>query len=82
MSGHVHIMSMSMVERHLKSLKDFVRQRSCYGGSMIEGYMVCESFVYISEYLPKVISMCLTFGMSIPFTTNMKGKLSWGKVEI
>jgi hypothetical protein len=44
-----------MVERHLKSLKALVRQRACPEGSMVEGYMVYESMVYISQYLPKLV---------------------------
>ena len=43
-----------MVERKLKSLKDLVRQRACPEGSMVEGYMVYQCMVYISEYLPKL----------------------------
>ena len=43
-----------MVERQLKSLKDLVRQRACLEGSMVEGYMVYQCMVYISEYLPKL----------------------------
>ena len=54
MCGTVHTRSMWMVERHLKSLKDFVRQRECPKGSMVEGYMVYQSLVYISHYLPKL----------------------------
>ena len=41
-----------MVERHLKSLKALVRQRACPEGSMVEGYMVYQTLVYISDYLP------------------------------
>jgi hypothetical protein len=44
----VHTRSMWMVEKHLKSLKDLVRQRERHEGSMVEGYMVYESIVYIS----------------------------------
>ena len=43
-----------MVERQLKSLKDLVRQRAHPEGSMVEGYMVYQCMVYISEYLPKL----------------------------
>jgi hypothetical protein len=43
-----------MVERHLKSLKAFVRHRACLEGSMVEGYMVYQSLVYISQYLPNL----------------------------
>ena len=41
-----------MVERHLKFLKALVRQRAHPEGSMMEGYMVFQSMVYIVEYLP------------------------------
>jgi hypothetical protein len=43
-----------MVERHLKSLKALVRQRPHPEGYMVDGYMVYESMVYISQYLPKL----------------------------
>ena len=47
-----------MVERHLKSMKDLVRQRECPKGSMVEGYMVYQLMVYISQCLPTIaISM-------------------------
>jgi hypothetical protein len=53
-----------MVERHLKSLKSFVRQRACLEGSMVEGYIVYQSLVYISQYLHKL-------------ATNMNVPLIW-----
>ena len=43
-----------MVERQLKSLKAFVRQRAHPKGSMVEGYMVYQCMVYISQYLPRL----------------------------
>ena len=43
-----------MVERHLKYLKALVKQRARLKGSMVEGYMVHQSMVYISQYLPKL----------------------------
>ena len=46
--GPVHTRSMWMVERHLKSLKVFVRERACPEGSMVQGYMLYQSMVYIS----------------------------------
>jgi hypothetical protein len=49
MCGPVHTRSMWMVERHLKSLMALVRQRE-----RLEGYMVYEFMVYISQYLPKL----------------------------
>jgi hypothetical protein len=52
MCGTVHTRSMWMVERHLKSLKALVRQRAHLEGSMVEGYMVYQTLVYISDYLP------------------------------
>jgi hypothetical protein len=45
---------MWMVERQLKLLNDFVRQRACPEGYMVEGYMVNKFMVYISQYLPKL----------------------------
>jgi Domain of unknown function (DUF4218) len=54
MCGPVHTRSMWMVERHLKSLKALVKQRARPEGSMVEGYVVYQSMVYISHYLPKL----------------------------
>ena len=54
MCGSVNSRSMWMVERHLKSLKDFVRQRACPEGSIMQVYMVYQSIVYISWYLPNL----------------------------
>ena len=53
--GHVHTRSMWMVERYLRSLKALVRQRTRPERSMVEGYMVYQSMVYISQYLPKLV---------------------------
>jgi hypothetical protein len=55
----VHTRSMWMVERHLKSLKALIRQRERPEGSMVEGYMVYESMVYISQYLPKLAAQAM-----------------------
>lgn len=52
--GPIHTRSMWMVERHLKYLKALVRQRACLKGSMVEGYMVCHTMVYISQYSLKI----------------------------
>ena len=52
--GPINSRSMWMVERHLKSLKDFVRQRARPEGSIVQGYMVYQSMVYISQYLPNL----------------------------
>jgi hypothetical protein len=61
MCGPIHTRSMWMVERNLKSLKSFARQREHLESSMVEGYMVYQSLVYISQYLPK-----LATGMNVP----------------
>jgi hypothetical protein len=54
MCGPVQTRSMWIVERHLNSLKAFVRQREHPEGYMVEVYMVYQSLVYISQYLPKL----------------------------
>jgi hypothetical protein len=59
MCGPVHTRSMWMVERHLKSLKALVRQRERPEGSMVEVYMVYESMLYISQYLPKLAGQAM-----------------------
>ena len=53
--GPVHTRPMWMVERHLKSLKALVRERACPKGSMVEGYMVYQTMVYITQYIPKIV---------------------------
>jgi hypothetical protein len=50
----VHARSMWMLEGHLKSLKDLVRQRAHPEGYMVDGYMVYQSMVYISQNLHKL----------------------------
>ena len=78
--GPVHTRSMWMVERHLKSLKAFARQREHPEGSMVEGYMVYQCMVYISQYLPK-----LAENMNVPFIWHLysikktKGEVVMGK---
>ena len=51
----IHTRSMWMVERHLKSLKELGRQRAHPDCFMVEGYMVYQSMVYISQYIPKLV---------------------------
>jgi hypothetical protein len=53
--GPVHTRSMWMVERHLKSLKALVRQRAHAKGFMVEGYMVYQTMVYITQYIHKIV---------------------------
>ena len=55
MCGPVQTRSMWMVERHLKSLKGFVTQRARPEGSMVEGSMVYQCMMYISQYLFKLV---------------------------
>ena len=45
-----------MVERHLKFMKDLVRHQAHPEGSMLEGYMVYQNMLYVSEYLPLLAS--------------------------
>ena len=79
--GPIKSRSMWMVEMHLNSLKDFVRQREHHVVYMVQGYMLYQSMVYISQYLPNLSkNINLPFGMSNP-STNLKGRSYWGKVE-
>jgi hypothetical protein len=76
---------MWMVERHLKSLKDLIRQRACPEGSMVEGYMVYQSMVYIRYYLPKLAAPTM-HAMDCIWDVNSTKKLKIkstcsGKVE-
>ena len=50
--GPIKTRSIWMVERHLKFMKVLVQQRAHPKGSMVEGYMVYQIMVYITEYLP------------------------------
>ena len=40
--------------KHSKSIKDFVRKIARPEGSMVQGYMLYQSMVYISQYLPNL----------------------------
>ena len=50
----IHTRSMSMVERHLKSLKTLVRQKTCHKNSITKRYMVYQLVIYITQKLPKM----------------------------
>lgn len=50
--GPIHTRSMWMVERHLKSLNALFKQRAHLEDSMVEGHMVYQTMVYISQYSP------------------------------
>jgi hypothetical protein len=71
----MHIRSMWMVERHLKSLKAFVRQRACCEGPMVEEYMAYQSLLYIIQYLTKLAAKT----MKVPqiWDVNSISKFEW-----
>ena len=52
-AGTVHAQWMFFLERFMKTLKGFVRQRAQPKGSMVEGWMVQESCVFVLEYLSR-----------------------------
>ncbi|MCO5560912.1 hypothetical protein L7F22_014532 [Adiantum nelumboides] len=52
-AGTVHARWMFFLERFMKTLKGFVRQRARLEGSMVEGWLVQESCVFVSEYLSR-----------------------------
>ena len=56
MCGPVHSRSMWIIEMHLKFMKGLVRQRARAEGSMMEGYMVYQNMLYVSEYIPNLAS--------------------------
>jgi hypothetical protein len=45
---------MFFLERYMKKLKCIIQQRKKLEGSMEEGYIVCESFYYASEYIKQI----------------------------
>ena len=51
LAGVVHSRWMFFLERFTKTLKFFVRQQARLEGSMVEGWLVQESSVYISRFL-------------------------------
>ena len=54
--GPMHSRSMWMVERNLKFMNGLVIQQACAERSMMEGYMVYQNMLYVSEYLPNLAS--------------------------
>ena len=71
---------MWMVERHLKFMKGLVRQRAHPEGSMIEGYMIYQTMVYISKYLPKfVVGIHLDRIWDPNYNKKFKGEYLTGK---
>ena len=49
--GVVHSRWTFFLERFLKTLKDFIRQKAQPEASMAESWIVQEAFVYVSQYL-------------------------------
>ena len=45
---------MFFLERNIKKLKGFVRQREKPEGSIVDGYISYESFYYASEYIDQI----------------------------
>jgi hypothetical protein len=45
---------MLFLNRYMKILNGFVRQREKPKGFMEKGYMVCESVCYVSEYIKQI----------------------------
>ena len=60
--GPVSTRSMWMVERQLKSLKAFVRQRARPEGSMVEGYMDISRGISLFQY--RISSLWISFDES------------------
>ena len=82
MCGPIHSRSMWMVERHLKFMKGLVRQRARVEGSMIEGYMVYQNMLYISEYIPNLASKLNLRCIYDPDSNiNFEGEQLKGKVD-
>ena len=69
-----------MVDRHLKFLKGLVRQRARPESSMMEGYLVYQNMMYISEYIPKLASKLNLGHICDPHSNNnFEGEYSKGK---
>ena len=64
--GPINSRSMWMVERNLKELKAHFRQRARLEGSMVQGYIIYQSMVYISQYLPN-----LAKNINLPHTSHV-----------
>ena len=68
------------VERHLKTLKALIRQISHLEGSMVEGYMVYQSMVYITQYLQLLSSnMQVEHIWDVNFMKKFQGEHMLGK---
>ena len=80
MYGLVRSRSMWMVERHLKFMKGLVRQRARANGSMMEGYMLYQKMLYVSEYVPNLASKLILWCICDPHSNNkFEGEYLKGK---
>ena len=80
MCGPGHSRFMWIVERNADFLKGLVRQRAHPEGSMMEGYMVYQNMMYISEYLPKLVSKLNLARICDPHSNNnFEGEYPKGK---
>ena len=69
-----------MVAKHLKFMKGFVRQLARAEGSMMEGYMVYQNMLYVSEYLPILASnLNLRRFCDLDSNSNFEGEYLKGK---
>ena len=69
-----------MVERHLKFMKGLVRQQAHAKGSMMDGYMVYQNMLYISEYLLNLASKLNLCRICDPYSNNnFEGEYLKGK---
>lgn len=78
-AGTVHARWMFFLERFMKTLKGFVRQRARPEGSMAEGWLVQESCVYISEYLAGKKQNIMPHLWSTKDDDRLTGKVPQGK---
>ena len=61
-------------------MKSLVRQRACAEGSMMEGYMVYQNMLYVSEYIPNLASkLNLHRSCDLASNNNFEGEYLNGK---
>ena len=69
-----------MVERNLKFMKGLVRKQARSEGSMMEGYMVYQNMLYISEYIPNLVSkLILHYICDTHYDNQFEGEYLKGK---
>ena len=52
--GVVSCRWMFFLERYMKNIKEFVRKMEKHEESMVEGYIVYESFYYANDYIKQI----------------------------